>query len=499
MNFRKSYWKPISILMLVTAISGCMVGPNFHPPAAPHVERYTAHKLPVKTVSTPGMGKSGKPQKFEVCKNIPSDWWYLFHSRTITQLVEQGIAHSPNLDAAYATLRVAQEAYNAQVGNLLLPAVDAQASAQRQLFSGAQFGTPNTSGNIFNVFNVGVAVSYTLDVFGGSRRTIEGYGAQVDYQQFQLIAAYLTLTSNIVSTAVTIASLEAQIRATKELIYAQSDTLRILKDQFRLGGISKENVLTQETLVDQTIATLPPLQKSLAQNQHALAVLIGSFPNTPMPHINLDSITLPTRLPVSVPSMLVRQRPDIRASEALLHVASANIGVATANLFPQFNLTGNYGWQALVPSRLFGTSTNTWSYMLQITQPLFHGGALLAQRRGAIDAFQQSFAEYRQTVLQGFQNVADSLRALETDARALRAQRTAEIAAAENLKLTQDQYHLGGASYLSLLNAQQQYETVRIARIQAQATRYTDTVALFQALGGGWWNKPWCVKECLYG
>lgn len=476
-----------------------MVGPNFHAPASPLVSRYTETKLPAKTVGTASLGKSGKSQKFILGQDIPAEWWYLFHSKAINQLIDQGIANSPNLQASYATLRIAQETMNAQIGNSLFPAVDTLVNGQRQLFSGAQFDAPNTSGNIFNLFNATVNVTYTLDVFGGARRQIEALKAQVDYQQFQLIAAYLTLTSNIVTTAVTVASLQSQIQATNELIRAQQDTLNILRNQFRLGGISRENVLTQETLVDQTIATLPPLQKSLSQNKHALSVLVGAFPNAPLPTISLDQITLPAKIPVTVPSMLVRERPDVRAAEALLHAATAGIGVATANLLPQFTISGAYGWQSLAPSQLFGTSTNTWNYFGQILQPVFHGGALLAQRRQAVDTFQQACAQYRQTVLQAFQNVADSLRALEADARALRAQRTAEIAARANLKLTQDQYTMGGASYLSLLNAQQQYETVRIARIQAQAARYTDTVALFQSLGGGWWNNKWCVKECLYG
>lgn len=489
--------KLIMIVLVCATISGCMVGPNFHSPASPKVQRYTEVPLPDKTASTKGMGSAGKSQYFVEGKNISGQWWRLFHSHDINALIDAGIANSPTLTAAYAALRQAQENFNAQVGNSMLPAFDAQLGAQRQLFPGASLSESSLS-NIFNVFNANVNVSYNLDIFGGARRQIEALMAQVDYQQFQLIGAYLTLTSNIVTTAVTIASLQAQIDATKALIRAQQGQLDILRDQLRLGGIAETNVLTQQTLVAQTMATLPTLEKNLSINKHALAALVGTFPDRPMPVIRLKDLKLPETIPVSFPSNIVRQRPDVRASEALLHVASAQVGVATANLFPQITLTGSYGWQAGAPATLFATTTNFWSIATQITQPVFHGGALRAQRRAAIAAFDQSYANYRQTVLLAFQNVADSLRAIETDARAFKAQRAAELAAYKSLQLNQQQYQLGGVSYLSLLTAQQQYQQTVLSRIQAQAARYTDTAALFQALGGGWWNKPWCIKECLH-
>lgn len=477
-------------------LTGCMVGPNFHSPRLPRVKRYTETPLPKKTVSTPSAGKAGKSQIFMTGEDIPAKWWYLFHSRDLNKLVTVGLANSPNLASAYAALRVAQESLNAQIGNLLFPAVNAGFSAQRQRFSGASIGG-STSSNIFNLYNASVSVSYTLDVFGGARRQIEGGRAQVDYQQFQLIAAYLTLTSNIVTTAITVASLREQIAATRDLIRAESAQLNILEKQYRLGGISQISVLTQQTFVDQTRATLPPLEKNLSQSLHALSVLVGRFPDCQLPVIKLKDLHLPTHIPVSLPSYLVRQRPDVRASEALLHVASANIGAATANLFPQVTLTGNDGWESSVLSTLFSPSSKVWSMMASITQPIFHGGALFAQRRQAIAAYDQARANYRQTVLQAFQNVADTLRALETDARTLREQTHAENSARASLNLVESQYKLGGATYLALLVAQQQYQTVRIAAVQAKALRYNDTAALFQALGGGWWNKPWCVYESM--
>lgn len=491
------YMRFLLMIVLFTSITGCMVGPNFHIPGAPYIQRYTRSPLPKKTVRTPQAGKAGKAQTYVLGKDICADWWRLFHSPQLNELMQRGIDHSPTLAAAYAALRQAQENFNVQVGNALLPAVNGVGGIQRQLFPGSSIGGDVPS-SIFNEFTANVSVSYNLDIFGASRRQLEALGAQVDFQQFELIAAYLTLTSNIATTAVNIASLQAQIKATRELLRAQVEQLNIIKTQYRLGGVSYENVLTQQTLVEQTRATIPNLQKNLATNRHALSALVGAFPNQPLPEFKLKMLNLPAKLPVSLSSNLVRQRPDVRASEALMHAAMAQVGVATANLFPQINLTGNYGWGAPSAATLFSSITNTWSMAAQLTQPIFHGGALLAQRRAAIAAYQQTCAQYRQAVLQAFQNVADSLRAIETDARALRALTAAEISARNNLALTTKQFRLGGVSYLNLLTAQQQYQQTVLSSIQAQATRYTDTVALFQSLGGGWWNKRWCVKECFY-
>lgn len=293
------------------------------------------------------------------------------------------------------------------------------------------------------------------------------------------------------------ASFQAQIEVTVDLIKAEQGLLDILNKQYRLGGVSQEDVLTQQTLLEQTKATLPPLQKNLSQAKHALSTLVGVFPEAPLPILKLDRLKLPVELPVSLPSYLVRQRPDVRASEALLHEACAQIGVATANLFPKFTITANEGWLNTSFDNLFTKRHEVWALTGKIVQPLFHGGALFAQRRAAIAAYQQTAAQYKQTVLQAFQNVADVLRGLEVDARTLQAQIKAENAARDALNLTLKQYRLGGVSYINLLNAQQQYQQTRISRIQAQALRYSDTAALFQALGGGWWHKPWCVKECL--
>lgn len=480
--------KHFFILLINITLTSCMVGPDFHTPAPPQTNTYTHSPLPAQTTRSSSAGLAGKAQYFIAGQDIPAEWWALYHSIALNNLVTTGLANSPSLAAAKATLRQAQENLNAQIGTLLFPSISAQLSPQRQSYAGASIGGGVPS-SVFNLYNTSVNVTYTLDLFGNARRQVEATRAQVDYEYYELNAAYLSLTANIVTTAIAVASLQAQIATTHQLIQADTDQLAILNKQFNLGGASQENVLAQQTLLEQTRALLPPLEKNLAQSQHALAVLVGSLPSqSQLPDINLNDLTLPTTLPVSLPSALVQQRPDIQAAEALLHQASAQVGVATANLYPQITLNGGYGWASNVPSTLFHPLSNTWNIGGQLLQPIFNGGALRAQRRAAIAAYEQAYEQYRQTVLQAFQNVADSLRALETDARELKAQKRAEKASYATLQLTRKQFHLGAVNYINVLNAEQQYQQTVIKRIQAQTARYSDTAALFQALGGGWWN-----------
>lgn len=481
------------IIGFCTILSACMVGPNFRSPPPPQVKRYTETPLPKKTVSSQSAG--GNKQTFITNEDIPIIWWELFHSQAINQLIQTGLANNPSLASAIAALRQAQENVKVQIGNTLWPAFNTTNYAQRQRFLLSSIAGSD-QGVTFNLYNVAVNVSYTLDVFGGARRGIESLRAQADYQQFSLIAAYLTLTSNIVTTAISVASYQEQIEATLELIKVEQVILDILMKQYRLGGISNADVLTQQTTLEQTKASLPTLQKNLSLAKHSLSALVGKFPDGPLPEISLNSLTLPPDIPISLPSNLVRQRPDVRAAEALLHAACAQIGVATANLLPQFTLTGSYGWLNTSLTDLFTPQNVVWNIMGQVAQPLFQGGALFAARRAKIAAYQQADAQYRKTVLQAFQNVADSLRAIETDARTLQAQALAEKAARSALNLTLAQYRLGATNYINLLNAQRQYQQTRINRIRAQADRFSNTVALFQSLGGGWWHKPWCTEEC---
>ncbi|EKD55453.1 MAG: hypothetical protein ACD_60C00007G0017 [uncultured bacterium] len=478
----------IIVVFISTILAGCMVGPDFHSPASPKTNHYTYSPLPKKTISTSKTGTSGKAQQFVFGKDIPAEWWYLFHSSDINQLIIKGLANSPNLISAKATLRQAEETLRAQIGALMFPNVSAQLGAQRQYFSPATLGSSSSS-SLFNLYNASVNVSYTPDVFGGSRRQIEALRAEVDYERYELAAAYLTLTSNIVTTAITTASLQAQIQTTKDLIRYQRELLVITKQQYKVGAVSLANVFTQETQLAQTEASLPPLQQSLSQSNHALAVLVGELPSENRPlKLDLTKLQLPSKLPVSLPSSLVRQRPDVLSSEALLWEASAQIGVATAALFPQITLSGAYGWTDTSLSNFFSPHNHVWDYGGSLTQPIFNAGSLRAKRRAAVAAYDAAYAQYRQTVLQAFQNVADSLRAIQHDAETLRAQKNAEASAKQSFLLTGSQYRLGGVDYLNLLTAEVQYQQAKIALIQAQASRYNDTAALFQALGGGWWH-----------
>jgi NodT family efflux transporter outer membrane factor (OMF) lipoprotein len=479
-----------SLITLIASLTvgGCAVGPDFQPPSPPTAKTYAPLSFPEKTASIATAGNAGKAQHFLPGQAIPAAWWALYHSVQLNNLIRAGLANSPNLAAAKAALRQAQENFNAQIGTLLFPSISAQFTPQRQSFASSSIGGSVPS-SVFNLYNASINVTYALDIFGNVRRQIEAGRARVDYEYYELNAAYLSLTANIVTTAITVASLQAQITATQQLIQADVEQLSILKKQFNLGGASKENVLSQQTLLEQTRALLPPLEKTLAQSQHALAVLVGSTPNqSQLPNINLDKLILPTQLPLSLPSSLVRQRPDIQAAEALLHQASAQVGVATANLYPQITLNGNYGWTSNTLNTLFHPISNVWAIGGQLLQPIFNGDALRAQRRAAIAAYEQAYEQYEQTILQAFQNVADSLQALEIDARELKAQKSAEAASRATLLLTKKQFHLGATSYINVLNAEQQYQQILIKRIQAQTARYSDTAALFQALGGGWWN-----------
>jgi NodT family efflux transporter outer membrane factor (OMF) lipoprotein len=471
--------------LAATALAGCMVGPNFQPPAAPAVKGYTASPLPPRTVSAPTSG--GTAQRFAFSRKLSSQWWTLFRSSDLDALIHQGLKENPSLEAARAALSEARENLAAAGGALLYPGVDGSLQAMRERVSGA---TGGGSGNQFNLFDASVKVSYNLDLFGGVRRQLEGLGAQVDYQRYEFQAAYLTLTANLATTAIREASLKAQIGATRDILAAEQKQLTLVQRQFELGAVPRASVLAQQSQLAQDRAKLPPLEKQLAFTRHALAALAGRLPGDGgLPSFELDTLHLPQVLPVSLPSALVRQRPDIRASEALLHQASAAVGVATANLYPKVTLSGGFGVESTTAGDLFKGQDVIWNLGAGMLQPIFHGGELKAKRRAAIAAYRQAAARYRLTVLQAFQNVADVLRALDTDARALRAQTDAETAAKNNLDLTQKQFELGAVSYLSLLVAQRDYLQARIGLVAAREQRYADTVALFQSLGGGWWNR----------
>jgi NodT family efflux transporter outer membrane factor (OMF) lipoprotein len=473
-------------MLSLLGLSACAVGPDFAPPQAPPVSGYTPEAQPARTASA--NIAAGAAQTFDSARDIPGDWWKVFHSRELDALIAEALQANPNLQAAQASLWQAKENLFATAG-ALLPTVDANSSATRQQFSPAEFGAAGPP-SIFNLYQASVNVSYTLDIFGGTRRQIEGSAAAADYQRFELEASYLTLTSNVVTAVVQAASLRGQIDATRDIIKAESDQLVVVSHQFDVGAAARTDVLTQQSEVATAQATLPPLQKALEQQRHVILALIGRFPSeTVRDRLTLAGLRLPRDLPLSLPSQLVEQRPDIRAAEAQLHQASAEIGVAVANRLPKLTLTADYGTAALTAATLFTPATAVWSIAASGTQPLFHGFTLLHQERAARAAYDAADAQYRATVLAAFQNVADALRALQLDAATLRAQQNALRAASDTLGLGRGQYQLGAITYVILLNAQRSYQQARLAVVQAQAARLADTAALFQALGGGWWNR----------
>ena len=467
-------------------LASCTVGPDFLRPKLPDAKGYTAEPLPAATASA--AAADGEAQSFVVGRDIPGQWWTLFHSDPLNALVEQSLKANPDLRAAEAALRQARENLYAEQGSLY-PSVAAKAGVSRERVSGATQGRPSTS-STFNLYKASVDVSYSLDLFGGERRLIEVQAAQAEYQQYQLEAAYLTLSANVVALAVQEASLREQIAATEDIVKSENDQLSLVRRQFELGAVSRAEVLSQEAQLALTRATLPNLQKQLAQTRNQLTALAGRFPSQEIEQsFKLADLKLPTELPVSLPSQLVEQRPDIRARESLLHAASAGIGVATANQFPRITLDASYGIAATRTGNLFNANSQVWSLGAGVLQPIFRGGTLEHEKQAAIAAYDQAAAQYQSTVLQAFRNVADALRALTSDAQAVSASADAAQSAFDSLALSQDQFKNGAINYLTLLNADRAYQAARINLAQAQATRYADTVALFQSLGGGWWNR----------
>ena len=425
--------------LALVALGGCAVGPDFHTPAPPSANAYTAAPL------APGFAEGA---------DIPGEWWTLFHSKPLDDLIERALRANPDLAAAQAALGVARESALAQRG-AYFPSVDANVSVSRSKTSSQISPTPSSGESIFSLYAPQLTVSYAPDVFGLTRRTVEAADAQVEEQRFAWVAADLTLTSNVALGAIQEAQLRAQIDATHELVAINTDMLR------------------------------EPLQQ-----RDLLTALSGGFPNDPLPEqFELASLELPAELPLSVPSRLVEQRPDVRQAEESLHAASAKVGIAVANRLPNFTLSADVGTMALTAATVFASGAGAWALAANVSQPIFHGGALLHDERAARAALDQASEQYRSTVVGALQNVADALHALQQDGDALSAASAAKDAAALTLNLSTRQFRAGYAGYLAVLSAEQTYQQAILNLVQAQADRYGDTVALFQALGGGWWNR----------
>ena len=489
--------------MMLTVLTGCAVGPDFKRPAVPTASGYAPEKdisAPTATAPVP----AGESQRFNPTADIPFDWWTLFQSPQINSLIQRAFKANPNIAAAQSALRQAQENVVAQQG-FFYPTVDASYTPSRTKLAGNMGGnSPGAQGNgqfiatttnpvgpaYYNFHVAQLSVGYVPDVFGLNRRQVESAEAQANAQELQLEATYITLASNVVAAALQEASTRAQLAATEKLVAINQQTLVILRKQFSLGYVSGLEVAAQEALLAQAEQSLAPLQKQLEQTRDLIRVLAGHLPNEEVEEkFELASLHLPQELPLSMPSKIVEQRPDVRAAEEQLHFASAQAGVAIANRLPQFAITGAIGGMASTPGWMFKTGGGFFDVAASVSQTIFDGGTLRARSRAAEQALIQTGAQYRSTVMTALQNVADTLYTIQSDANALKAAAAAEQAAQKTLDITGKQYQLGYVNYQTQLAAEQYHLQAVINLVQAQTNRLGDTAALYQALGGGWWNQ----------
>jgi len=473
---------------LIVAVSACAVGPDFKRPTPPTAADYGSAPMHGETAAAEGA--AGSAQRFLADMDIPSQWWTLFRSPQLDRLVEQSLKANPGVGAAQAALRQAHELYLAQRTSFF-PNIQGSFSGDRSEFPASTLTAPTVASNTtYNLYTAQLTLSYMPDVFGATRRAVEMAKAQEQSTRFQLEATYLTLSSNVVVTAVEEATLRGQIAATERLLEVQRELTDKVRQQRTLGTASDLDVLAQQSALAQTAQMLPPLHKQLGQARDALTALLGRLPaDEPAETFHLSDLTLPTELPASVPSKLVEQRPDVRQAQADLHAASAAVGVALADMLPQFAINADLGSSALKLGQLFTPYTGFWDAGASLTQTLFDAGALLHRKRAADAALDQAGAQYRSAVILACQNVADTLRALQADAEALKASAEAQRAAQRTFELARRQRQLGTVSPVAVLLAEQAYEQAELARVQAEGNRFSDTAGLFQALGGGWWNR----------
>ncbi len=472
----------LAVLCLYLSLTACTVGPDFVRPGPPQVKTYTHGTDPTTTIPA-----DGQAQLFEQGAGITADWWRLFNSSKLDAVIKDAITGNPTLQAAQASLRQSQDNLRAGYG-VFYPQLNAGFDATRQKSLLAGLGSRSIH-SIYNLFTLQGTVGYYLDVFGGERRTVESLQAQVDFQRYEVKGTYLTLYGNIVNAIIAQAAYREQIQAAEQIVSLDREQVGISEARWEAGTVPYSNVLSLRSQLAADEATIPPLRQKLSQTEDLLATLTGHTPaEYAQPQVDWADLTLPLKLPITLTSELVRQRPDILEAEAQLHSAGAQIGVATAALFPSFTLSGAYGLSNTSFNDLFKNTSSIWSLGSGITAPLFHGGALWYNRQAAIEVYNQSLADYRQTVLNAFAQVADTLRALEHDAETLQAQSQALSTSEEALRLVQASYQAGTANYLEVIVADDQFHQAKIGYLQASAQRFQDSVSLFVALGGGWWN-----------
>jgi len=463
--------------VVVTLLTACATAPDFKRPDPPHAERYTAEPLRIESA----VNGDDLAQRMVAGEPLSRDWWRMFRSAALDDVVRRALEGNRTLAAAASTLSQAQELAAAQAG-MLAPQAGMTGGVGRQKL-GAQSSAASTTP--FTYFSVGATVSYALDFAGGLARSVEQQYALAEYQRRQLEAAQLVVTGSAIMQALTIASLRAQISTVEAILQRDRENLRLVREAFAAGSVSQLDIVTAQSQLAADGTLLPPLRQDLSRARHALAIVTGQPPaNAALPDFDLSELTLPRQLPVSLPSELAHRRPDIMAAEAQLHAATAAVGIATANLYPQINLTASAGLQAGSPGRLFDRGSMVFGLASALTAPIFNGGTLRAEQRAALDAMNASAANYEQTVLAAFGQVADSLQALDHGAEQLAAQKLAQDAASDNVELARMSYQEGNTGVLQVLDAERLYQQARLGFVRAEAQRYMDTVQLFLALGG---------------
>ncbi|MBV8062818.1 MAG: efflux transporter outer membrane subunit [Nevskia sp.] len=481
----------LALAACAAVLAACAVGPDFKQPAAPADDAYGSAPQQGQTVASEG--PDGQAQRYVAGMDIPQQWWQLFGSSKLSGLVEASLKANPNLGAAQAALRQSHELYLAQRATFF-PLVEGGFSTTRAKNPTESLANPTNlpqANPFYTLYTTQLTLSYAPDLFGGNRRALEAAHAQEQATRFEYEATYLTLSSNVVVTVVQEASLRDQIAATERLLELQHKLTETVRGQRALGTASELDLLAQQNAEAQTAQTLPPLNKQLAQTRDELTALLGQLPaQEPQETFKLEDLTLPADLPVILPSKLLEQRPDVRQAEENMHAASAEVGVAVADMLPQFDISGNFGTTAVNFGHLFSPYNGFWTIGGSLTQTLFDAGALLHKRRAADAALDQAALQYRAAVILACQNVADSLRALGADADAVKASAEADRAAKASYDLAQQQLKLGTISLVAVLNVEQAYRQAELALVQARASRYSDTAGLFQSLGGGWWNRP---------
>jgi NodT family efflux transporter outer membrane factor (OMF) lipoprotein len=453
-------------------LDACAVGPNYHRPSLSPAAGY---------------GLDAKTATVVDGTEVSGEWWRVFQSDALDALVAEALKNNSTVAAAKAALKAAREQEKAQRA-AFFPTVTASVQPSRQQFAQTLSSPLQSGGELYSLTTTQVSIAYAPDLFGANRRAVEALVAAKDQQRFELEAARLTLATNVVQAAVQDALLRAEIETTRGIIADQEQTLASFQRQYALGQASKADLAAQEALLAQARAALPPLQKQLEINRDLLAALVGRTPGEPVDvKFAFSDLKPPERVPLSLPADLVAHRPDVRMADAALHAASAEVGVAAAARWPSLEIDAGAGSAALGLTPKFNSASNFWSIAGTLTETVFDAGALRHKEKAAKALYDQAAAQYQGTVVGAFQNTADTLHALAADADALTLAEAAEAASATSLKIARCQLDLGDISRLAVLNAEQTDAQAKIAVLQAKANRYGDVVALFQALGGGWW------------